>query len=84
MSTPEQPEWLANLNKGMADFAASATQFNCTMIAQAAMGWLYRGDIALAKTTLEQMPADRLLEVSAAATALAELADERAREVGGG
>jgi len=46
------------------------------LTAQAAMGWVMRGDLDAARNTLRGLPPEMLHEVSAAAAALTSLADE--------
>ncbi|MCO6011437.1 hypothetical protein NE236_41460 [Actinoallomurus purpureus] len=68
-----EPEWLREMREAM----ENATQ---VMIVQAAMGWMFRGDLEQARAVLTTLPTDKMNEVSAAATALASLVDEVAQE----
>lgn len=72
-------ERIAAAMKGIQEAAAVA---GVTLTVQGAMGWMWRGDIEQARTTLRRLPRERLLEVSAAASALSALADEIATETG--
>ncbi|MFI6513591.1 hypothetical protein ACIBCT_38810 [Streptosporangium sp. NPDC050855] len=54
----------------------AATHATHTLVAQAAMGWMYRGDLEAARREVAKLPADQLPGLSAAAAALAALADE--------
>ena len=47
---------------------------------QAAIGWVFKGDLAKAREVLAKLPPDKLVEVSMAAAALSSLADEVAAE----
>ncbi|GAA1024080.1 hypothetical protein Aple_095260 [Acrocarpospora pleiomorpha] len=48
--------------------------------AQAAMGWVYRGDLDRLHEVLERMTPDQLQELSTAAALLGSAADEALRE----
>ncbi|MBF6416940.1 hypothetical protein [Nocardia cyriacigeorgica] len=74
-----QPEFdPERLNQAMENLRNAAINTGHTLTVQAAMGWVMRGDLAKACESLQRLPADKLLEVSAAAAALSSLADELA------
>lgn len=70
------PEWARNLQKAAADLGKGLAQTGNILAAQGAMGWAYRGDLNQTRTALASMTPEQLVEVSAAATLLAALADE--------
>lgn len=80
MSTPEPPDWIKQLQDAF-EAAKPAIEHLAHMAkAQTAMGWIYRGDIEQARRALTDLPADKLAEISVAATALSSLADELAQQ----
>jgi hypothetical protein len=74
--TMKEPEWLWAARQ----FRETIQDAGRIFVVQGAMGWMYRGDIAEARKALADLPRDKLRQVSAAATALASLADQMARE----
>lgn len=64
----------------MAKFKTSVEHAGHILGAQAAMGWMFRGDLAKARGALEKLTPAKLAEVSAAAAALSSLADEVGEE----
>jgi hypothetical protein len=72
----KEPEWL----QAARQFRQTIEDAGHIFVVQGAMGWMYRGDIAEARKTLADLPRDKLRQVSAAATALASLADQMAQE----
>lgn len=60
----------------VAKFKTSVEHAGHILGAQAAMGWMFRGDLAKARGALEKLTPEKLAEVSAAAAALSSLADE--------
>ncbi|WP_433382768.1 hypothetical protein [Streptosporangium sp. CA-115845] len=74
--TPETPEWAKALQNAAAEMSKGLAQASRILAAQGAMGWTYRGDLEAARQALAALPPDHLQEISAAAAALASLADE--------
>jgi len=74
--TVDEPQWAKDLRAAAENLNAAATHATHILAAQEAMGWMYRGDLAAARRAVAKLPADRLAELSAAAAALAALADE--------
>ena len=82
MSTPQfgSPEWLHQFEQTMAEagrkLSESLARAGHILAAQGAMGWMYRGNVDQARAALKGMSPEQLHELSAAAAALASLADE--------
>jgi hypothetical protein len=72
----DQPEWAKKIQEAAAGLGEAMQHAGHILTAQGAMGWAYRGDIEAARKSLDDMPTDKLLELSAAASVLASLADE--------
>jgi hypothetical protein len=83
--TDQRPDWLKNFTEACeqagAEISKSIEQATDVLAAQAAMGWMYRGDLTNARAAIAGVAPDKLLQVSAAATALAAIADERLQEL---
>ncbi|WP_280505816.1 hypothetical protein [Nocardia farcinica] len=73
---------LSGLSDALNNFQSAMTRLGQTATAQGAFGWMVRGDLEKAREALRKLPPDKLLEVSAAASALSALADEVAAEGG--
>ncbi|MEU1550261.1 hypothetical protein [Nocardia sp. NPDC005745] len=73
---PELNEALKGFSESLAKSVESLARVGQLWRAQGAFGWMLRGDIEQARTTLESLPADRLPEIAIAATTLASLAEE--------
>lgn len=56
--------------------AAQLAHVRHVLVAQAAMGWMVRGDLTRARRELAKLPAEALREVAVASAALSTLADE--------
>ncbi|WP_280499363.1 hypothetical protein [Nocardia cyriacigeorgica] len=78
MTPTNDPNDTPDLSTAWAALQATAMQLTMVLRAQSAMGWMMRGHLAEAHTVLQVLPADKLLELSAAAEALSSLADELA------
>lgn len=82
MTTPQfgSYEWARQAQEGFErasrQLGEALGQVQRTFAAQGAMGWAYRGDLDQARATLAAMSPEQLRELSAAAAALASLADE--------
>lgn len=82
MTTPQfgSPEWQRQFEKSMTEagrkLGEAFGQAGNILAAQAAMGWAYRGDLDNVRAGLAGMSPEQLRELSAAAAALASLADE--------
>ncbi|MRH86022.1 hypothetical protein GFY24_00830 [Nocardia sp. SYP-A9097] len=83
--TAEHPEdsTRSRMDAILQQFTDAAAIAGHTLTVQAAMGWMWRGDLDHARTSLRALPADKLRELSAAAAALSALADEIACETTG-
>lgn len=76
MSNEELRKAGENLAAALEKFSAGMEHTGHILTAQAAMGWIYRGDLAAARRSLRKLPPEKLAEVSTAAAALSSLADE--------
>jgi len=74
--TADQPQWAKDLRAAAEKAAEALSHTGHVFTAQAAMGWMFRGDLEAARRAVAKLPADKLAELSAAAAALAALADE--------
>lgn len=74
------PNVMKAFEEGMAAFGKGLAQIQRVGQATGAMGWVYRGDLDGARAALAKMDPEQLREVSAAAAALASLADEALTE----
>lgn len=70
------------ITAAMEKLKTAAENAGQALTVQAAMGWMWRGDLEQARTALRKLPPERLYEVSAAGSALSALADEVAAEGG--
>jgi hypothetical protein len=70
------PEWQENFERSMRQHGEAVGKAGRILTAQGAFGWMYRGDVDQARAALKAMSPEQLQEVSAAAAALAGLADE--------
>ncbi|WP_031165985.1 hypothetical protein [Streptosporangium roseum] len=74
--TADQPQWARDLQAAAAKAGEALGHVSHVLTAQEAMGWMYRGDLNAARHAIAKLPDDKLVELSAAAAALAALADE--------
>ena len=78
--TGEQPPDWGQVGRDLGDslkaFSDGMAHAGDVLRAQAAMGWLYRGDLVAARGEVERLGDSALLELSTAAAALSGLADE--------
>ncbi|WP_436759351.1 hypothetical protein [Streptosporangium sp. V21-05] len=72
----DDPQWAKDLRAAAEKAAEAFGQVGHVLVAQEAMGWMYRGDLAAARRAVAKLPADKLAELSTAAAALAAVADE--------
>lgn len=72
----EQPDWAQKFNESLSALYAASRKTNNVLAAQAALGWAYRGDLTNTQAALASRDPEQLREISAAATLLANLADE--------
>lgn len=68
------------LSDALAKAVAGMKHAGDILTTQAAIAWVYKGDLVKAREVLAKLPADKLVEVSMAAAALSSLADEVAAE----
>lgn len=76
MSSADEPQWAKDLRAAATKAGEAITHANYILITQEAMAWMYRGDLNAARQAVAKLPDDKLVELSAAAAALAALADE--------
>lgn len=84
MTQPDPPRWLKEFTEACEragdELGKAVHQAGHILSAQGALGWMMRGDLENARLVIRELPPDTLRELSAAATALAALADESLRE----
>ena len=76
MVTEQTPDWVKQIQEAAAVLGTALEKISYVALAQAAMGWLFQGNLDAAQRELEKLPADQLQAVSVAASALASLADD--------
>ncbi|GAA2990580.1 hypothetical protein GCM10017559_08270 [Streptosporangium longisporum] len=74
--TADEPQWEEDFRAALEHIKDTATYATRILVAQEAMGWMYRGDLEGARRAVAKLPPDQLAALSAAAAALAALADE--------
>ncbi|MEV5710133.1 hypothetical protein [Actinoallomurus sp. NPDC052274] len=75
-----EPKWQRDLREALEKVGAAFEHAHHVILAQAAMGHMFRGELEQARDKLAELPPEKLTEVSVAAAALASLADEVAGE----
>lgn len=82
-ATPDvpKPDW-GSFKDAWAELGKAIESVGHVIAAQGALGYMLNGDLANARETLANLPADQLQSVSVAAAALSSLADEIAAETG--
>ncbi|GAA3027377.1 hypothetical protein [Streptosporangium longisporum] len=72
-------EWRESFDAAFERIKAADIRAAQTRAIQEVMGWVYQGNLDAARAAVAKLPADKLTELSLAATALVALADEETR-----
>jgi hypothetical protein len=80
---PDEPDPVGAARKAFGDLGETLAEVGINLKAQAALGWILRGDLEKAREALADFPPARFHALSASAAALSGLADELMAGTGG-
>jgi hypothetical protein len=73
-------DWKMELERVFHEFVDALEKAGHVASAQAAMGWMFQGDLQKARDVLSDLPMEQLRAISVTASALSSLSDEIATE----